>query len=249
MPVDAIFRSLARAGFRAAFLLVGWSLTGCRSEGGAIQPVTPVSSRHEPSPQPHDFSAAVRVAETKLGSKSSPILLRSGDAIAGGVMFSVDDGLAAIRSAHDELASLGAYLFILDRGTPAVRIDPPVDGGVATELKAEPDLLGLLPTTDKFEVIRMVGTNGNSLHTGAEVIAWLRDLDQGHPFVLVGAGVDFVEGVFLKPVQDPDALARNVYAFCPDFWDQSLGLVQKEPAETGLARYFASERYFRFWWD
>lgn len=195
-----------------------------------------------------DFPSAVRAAEAKLGSKATALRLRTGDAVAGGVMFPVPEGLTALAHVHDELEAMGAYLFIVERGTPPVQVSGS-DGASPTLLAGEPDILALLPTTDKFEVVRRVGTNGNGLHDSEQVLSWLRELDRTQPFKLVGVGFDFVEGVFVSAVHDPNAMARNVYTFCPDFWDQGLGLTQKGPPEDGIAKYFTTERYFRFWWD
>jgi hypothetical protein len=234
---------------RACLLFLPLFLGACRHDSGVSRAATPESHSQKPVPTSHDFAVAVRTAEAKLKSKSSPILLRSGDVIPGGVMLLSPDGLTALGGLHDQLEAFGAYLFIVEHGMPPVQFGPGPDGAVPAAREAEPDKLGLFPTTDKFEVVRMVGTNGNRLHSAAELLSWLRDLDRSHPFVLVGAGVDFVEGVFRSPVQDPEALARNVYSFCPDFWDQGIGLTKEGPAEAGVAKYFTSERYFYFWWD
>ena len=98
-------------------------------------------------------------------------------------------------------------------------------------------------------MVRPIGTNGNRAHDSAHVLAWLRKLDRAEPFVLSGVGYDFVEGAFVAPVRDPVALAHNVYAFCPDFWNQGLGLFNDGPPEEGIARYFTSARDFFLWRD
>ena len=75
-----------------------------------------------------------------------------------------------------------------------------------------------------------VGTNPNGAnygHDNAAVIAWLRALHAKQPFALTGAGRDFVEGRFVEPVRDPEALAEIVHAFCPDFFNQGLGLMEE----------------------
>ena len=179
----------------------------------------------------HAFQAAVQLAETLLKTHAVPMIV-AGEPVQGAVMFQTDHGLERVSDFHDRLATAGSFLFLLK---------PTQEHG--------PDTLGLAPTTDKFEVIQMVGTNGNSLHTQAEVLTWLRQLDQTQPFVLVGAGIDFVQGAFVDPVRDPAGMAHKVYSFCPDFWDQGLGLFIKGDPETEIAKYFESERSFFFWWD
>ena len=113
-------------------------------------------------------------------------------------------------------------------------------------------MLGLLPTTDKCDVLRILRTNGNSAHTHDEVIAWLKDIDRTDPFLLVGASYDAVGLFFVEPVHDPAALAKNVLSFCPDFYSQGIGL---DPANHGadpvvvIEQNFKTERLVHFWWD
>jgi hypothetical protein len=149
-------------------------------------------------------------------------------------MFKTSNGLDYISRTHDRLLADGAYLFLVQSG-----ID-------------RPDLLGLLPTTDKYDVLRMLKTNGNRAHTHDEVIAWLKDIDRTDPWLLVGASYDAVDLFFVEPVHDPSALAKNVLSFCPDFYDQGIGL---DPANHGadpivvIEQHFRTERLVHFWWD
>ena len=158
-------------------------------------------------------------------------------------------GLVANRQAH--FASMGAFIFVVSHGSPSVTVWPDGDPGrEVVEFEGRPQVVALLPTTDKFEVVRLVGTSRNRPHDSGAVSTWVRELDRTQSFALLGAGIDFVEGFFLSPVGDPVALAHNVHAFCPDFWHQGLGLSQPaQSPEAGIASYFEAERYFFFWWD
>jgi hypothetical protein len=166
-----------------------------------------------------------------LKTQAAPMVV-AGEPVPGAVMFHADHGLERVAACHDRLEAAGSFLFLLE---------PTQEHG--------PDTLGLAPTTDKFEVIQLVGTNANRLHSPAEVLIWLRQLDQTQPFVLVGAGIDFVQGAFVAPVRDPVGMAHNVHSFCPDFWNQGLGLFIKGEPEAEIAKYFTSQRAFFFWWD
>ena len=106
------------------------------------------------------------------------------------------------------------------------------------------DALILLPTTDKFAVLRAAGTNGvNYDILNRQIIRWLRRLDRTHPFVLTEAGIDTAAGRFVRPVEDPDRLAKQMYRFCPDIVDQGTGTV---PA---LARELERTQTLYLWWD
>jgi len=202
---------------------------------------TETSAVHPPSASPtashghqmNDFSEALRIVESALGTKAAPLTLDNGEVVSGGWMFKTENGLGQIGELNDQLLSHGAYLFLVQPGFD------------------KPDTLGLVPTGEKYEVIRMVGTNGNAAHTHEEVVAWLKDLDRREPWLLVGASYDFVEGFFAAPVRDPHALAQSVLSFCPDFYYQGIGL---DPAKHGTPleeteKYFQTERLFHFWWD
>lgn len=51
------------------------------------------------------------------------------------------------------------------------------------------------------------------------------------------------EGRFLEPIADPKALAKRMYAFCPDIVDQGCGTVGR------LAKELVKTQRFFFWWD
>lgn len=183
-------------------------------------------------PPPKTWQGAIQVVERATGTKAAPWTARERPP-ADVVVFPVDDGLSIVERDRMRLLDYGAYLFLAEHG-----------------FKREKDTLGLAKTTDKFKVVQLVGTDGiNYDHDNAEVISWLRQLDRDEPFVLTGAGFDYIEGYFKKDVKDPRALARRIYAFCPDFVDQGLGLTEKGTPEDIIVRHFTASRTFFFWWD
>lgn len=165
-------------------------------------------------------------------------------------MLPADNALNVVAEQQVRFATWGTFIFVLQHGSPRVEVHSDASGSGLDVVGSESDMVAVLPTTDKFEVVRLLGTNGNHAHSADQIRAWLRELDRRQPFVLLGASYDFVEGAFLKPVDDPRGLAQSVYTFCPDFWDQGLGLVESAPSpQEGIAAYFTTERYFYFWWD
>ena len=183
---------------------------------------------------PIDFTERSQSPEfqNSLGMLSNELGLRftALDAIAGGVQAtasysSVEQNLV---SWHQAALKHGAFLF---------RIDCNFD------IANQPDVLAVLPTTDKYEVLQAVGTDGVNLDIdNAEVIAWLRTMEEQNPFTLTGAGLDFLEGHFVTPPQNADALAKRMYEFCPDIVDQGTGTVE------ALADELAKGKLY-FWWD
>jgi hypothetical protein len=179
-----------------------------------------------------DWNGAIQVVEETTGTKAAPFT-RGDHSAPDVVMFQVDDGASIVERHRTRLLDYGAYLFIAEHG-----------------FKRDKDTLALAKTTDKFRVVQLVGTDGiNYDHDNADVVAWLRQLDRDEPFELSGAGFDYVEGSFRNDVRDPHALARRIYAFCPDFVDQGLGLEDHGTPEELIVRHFAKSRSFFFWWD
>jgi hypothetical protein len=105
------------------------------------------------------------------------------------------------------------------------------------------DALLVLPTTDDLEAVGAAGTDGvNWDLSHDQVVRWLRDLMRTHPFLITGAGIDFVEGRFLEPPPDARSLAKKMYRFCPDIVDQGTGTV------AALAKELKRGSLY-LWWD
>jgi hypothetical protein len=236
--MDAISGGLLNGGWQKRLARLLSALTACGIVAAchsATVPPEPPPRQSPPAPvsanPEQGFAAVIHLAETLLEVHAEPMDV-GGELVPDAVMFHVNGGLDRVLDFHERLAAKGSYLFLLE---------PVQEHG--------PDTLGLVPTIDQFEVVRIVGTNGNGLHSSEEVLAWLRQLHQAQPFLLVGMGVDFVQGAFVEPVRDPAGMAHNVYAFCPDFWNQGLGLFSKGDPEAEIERYFAANQTFFFWWD
>jgi hypothetical protein len=104
----------------------------------------------------------------------------------------------------------------------------------------------LLPTRDKWSVIRAAAVNGANYDLlTPSVVKWLQRLDARHPFTVYGAGIDFVEGRFATRPHGQEAvvLAKSMYHFDPDIVDQGVGSVN------ALARELEANGTLYLWWD
>ena len=103
----------------------------------------------------------------------------------------------------------------------------------------------LFPTSDPYVVLAAQRTNGvNQGLTTSDVIAWLRELEKTHPFVLTACGHDFLTVRLLEPITDAAPLAKHMVEFCPDLLDGDL----LDSPEV-LARELAASQELCFWWD
>ena len=143
---------------------------------GLVLGLAAVACRRAPPP-PKTWQGAIQFVEEATGTKATPWTERERPP-ADVVVFRVDDGLSIVERDRMRVLDYGAYLFLAEHG-----------------FKREKDTLGLAKTTDKFKVVQLVGTDGiNYDHDNADVITWLRQLDRDEPFVLTGAGFDYIEG-------------------------------------------------------
>lgn len=188
-----------------------------------------------PKAAPHTFAEAVADLERVPGVKGRAAAGPGNVQLEGVVLFETkpEAGAQIVESHRARLRPAGAYLFIYAHG-----------------FGIKPDFIGLAPTDDKLDLVRRARTDGvNYGHDNADVIAWLRELDRDEPFELTGAGADFVEGSFINAVRDRKRAAQRIYSFCPDFFDQGIGLTEQGEPHAVIERYFASNRAFFFWWD
>ncbi|MEZ6142851.1 MAG: DUF4253 domain-containing protein [Zavarzinella sp.] len=75
----------------------------------------------------------------------------------------------------------------------------------------------LFPSSEKYDVLHMIGTNGNNYgHSTHDVIVWLQKMEQKNPFRLIAATHDGMEGEFLNEVLGAQKLAEEMLEFCPD---------------------------------
>jgi hypothetical protein len=178
-----------------------------------------------------EFQKVIKDATTLLGVQPQSLRSQAEDEqVIGGVCFAVPHEKieALLFKAHTNFLARGFYLFRCDQNYGI--------GG-------QPDLVGLLPTTNKFEVMAAMDTNGDNYEIGtAGVIAWMKDLESEQAYVLTGIGFDYMEGRFTAPVKNAGDLAKRMYQFCPDIVTQGVETVDKLGKELRKGTLY-------FWWD
>jgi hypothetical protein len=183
---------------------------------------------------PAAFPDAVRALERLAGVKATPLV--GTDSVGGS---RVTEGFAvSVPSARAERLVAAAQPRFLEKGFYLFRAEQHFGIGDRS------DRVALFPRGDRYEILRLMGTNGWNYGVGPDsIIAWLRALERDHPFVLTGMGFDWVEGRFRAPIRDADALARHFYAFCPDIVDQGTETVE------ALDRELVQSQRLYCWWD
>lgn len=177
------------------------------------------------------YQKAIKDAAALLGAQAGPLeSFGENGRIKGGVSFDVPSAKieALLLKAHTNFLARGYYLFRYDQHF-----------GIGDAL----DKVGLLPTTNKYDVIAAMETTGANwdIYTGG-IIAWLKDLEPDQPFLLTGIGGDYLEGRFTTPIKDPAGLGKKMYQFCPDIVDQGVGDMDKLVTEIQKGTLY-------FWWD
>lgn len=183
---------------------------------------------------PAAFPGAVRALERLAGGAATPLV--GTDSVGDSVL---TEGFAvSVPSARTERFVAAAQPRFLERGFYLFRSEQHFGIGSHT------DRVALFPRSDRYEILRLMGTNGWNYGIGPDsIVAWLRALERDHPFALTGMGFDWVEGRFRSAIRDADALARRFYAFCPDIVDQGTETVD------ALARELGESQRLYCWWD
>lgn len=134
-----------------------------------------------------------------------------------------------VLSLKDKFTSKGYSIFLLENNFG---------------IKGELDMIGILKTTDKFEVLSIVHTDGINYDIDNDsLISIIRHLDNKYSLDLIGASGDWCEFVIKQEPDSWQALAQEAYKICPDIVEQGTGTVkalEDELKRTGT---------LYFWWD
>lgn len=133
-----------------------------------------------------------------------------------------------VEELQGEMLSRGAFVF-------ASEVD------IRTDFAEE---LVVLATTDPYDAVIVMGTNGANYDVQApHILGWLEAAKAETPWVLTHIKYSTLSGRFLARPSDPEAMARGMYALCPDIVDQGFGEVEY------LAESLGSSDRLYFWWD
>jgi hypothetical protein len=111
-------------------------------------------------------------------------------------------------------------------------------------IEKQGDLVGILKTTDKFEILKIIETDGiNHDLENDSLIHIIKKLDSTYDLELIGAGGDWCEFIIHKEPSNYQKFAEEIYEICPDIVDQGTGSVE------ALAAEMKRTKRLYFWWD
>lgn len=134
-----------------------------------------------------------------------------------------------LEKLHDNFMAKGYTLFIIDKN---FGIDD------------KPDVMAILKTTDKYEILSKIQTNGINYDIDTDsLLQIIKVLDTKYSLNLVGASGDWCEFKIEKEPTDWLTFANEAYTFCPDIVDQGTGSVEE------LAEEMKKQKRIFLWWD
>lgn len=109
---------------------------------------------------------------------------------------------------------------------------------------ATPEIICFLRSNDKFDILRALGTNGINYDIDtAQLVKRLTSWDNDYGIEIEGADSDWVDIKFSKLPTDLKKLAEEIYEFCPDSVEQSVGSIED------LEIYIKENNGVFLWWD
>jgi hypothetical protein len=94
------------------------------------------------------------------------------------------------------------------------------------------------------DVVAAARTNGSNIDVGSrKIISQLKIIEKQNPFVVMGAGPDFVQGRFVGQVNDAAALAKRIAKLSPDIVSQGTDTIER------LEELLVRDSQFMLWWD
>lgn len=107
-----------------------------------------------------------------------------------------------------------------------------------------PDLVTVIKGGSSYDILRVQKTEAPAYRIETKtIIAWLRERQKDGPFIITGAGQDFVEARFIRQPANMKAFARKVVAFAPD-------VLREGPSSADrLSERMKRTNGFRLVWD
>jgi hypothetical protein len=107
-----------------------------------------------------------------------------------------------------------------------------------------PDVVTVVRGGNTYDILKVQRTEAPHYHLDTKaIIAWLKEQQKQGPFVITGAGADWVEASFVRPPKNMGAFARRVVSFAPDVLREGPHTVDK------LADRMAETNGFHLLWD
>jgi hypothetical protein len=108
----------------------------------------------------------------------------------------------------------------------------------------ESNYLAVIKGKSDAEILKWRQTNGINYDIDNDsIISKLQEWKSKNDFILLGAGMDWLQIQFINQTPDFDEFAKEVYGFCPDIVDQGVGDVEK------LAPEMKRMNGVFLWWD
>ena len=107
-----------------------------------------------------------------------------------------------------------------------------------------PDVVTVVRGQNSYDILLVQRTEAPHYHLDTKaIIRWLREQQKQGPFVVTGAGADWVEATFVKQPQNMRAFARRVAAFAPDVLRERTSTIER------LADRMALTNGFQLQWE
>lgn len=107
-----------------------------------------------------------------------------------------------------------------------------------------PDVVTVIKGDSSYDILKIQHTEAPNYRLDTKaIISWLRARQKHAPFVITGAGPDWLEAKFIKMPKDTLAFARAISSFAPDALLHGPGSVERLSSE--IKR---TQRFF-LWWD
>lgn len=173
--------------------------------------------------EPFHYSLS-KIVENGVEAEADPIHLN-------GLVFTEQNSKSyeLVFSLKDSFKQKGYSIFLLENNF---------------NIDSKPDYIGVLKTTDKYAIIRQIGTDGiNYDITNDSLINIVKQFDKKYSLDLIGVSGDWCEFAVVNTPADWLEFAKEVYAVCPDVVEQGTGSVEV------LAEEMKRTKRLYFWWD
>ena len=139
------------------------------------------------------------------------------------------ESMNLVLSLKDEFKEKGYSIFLLENNF---------------DYNQQPDVIGVLKTTDKYSVLQQIQTNGINYDIDTDsLISIIKKFDEKYSLELIQASGDCCMFIIHKTPENWLQIAKEAYEVCPDIVEQGAGTVEE------LAKEMKENKILYFWWD